>query len=113
MQPCPPGRRSFVGDTLASAQSDAKGAAGIDVTLRAASRQSVADRPLEYNDLVTELNDPELEDPGEPAPAIQRVFFDRKKKAAWALRQTAFSCDCRPGTAPVPPHLCLMLMQLG
>jgi hypothetical protein len=36
-----------------------------------------------------------------------------KKKAVWALRRTAFSCDCRPGTAPVPPHLCLMLMQLG
>jgi hypothetical protein len=36
-----------------------------------------------------------------------------QKKAARALRRTAFSCDCRPGTAPVPPHLCLMLMQLG
>src|SRR5882757_9955001 len=70
MQLCPPGRRSFVGDTLAGAQSDAKGAVGIDVTLRAASRQRAADRPLEYYDLVTELNDPELEHPGEcPAAA--------------------------------------------
>src|SRR5450631_2724170 len=33
------------------------------------------------------------------------------KKAARALRRTAFFCDCRPGTAPVPPHLCLILMQ--
>jgi hypothetical protein len=52
---------------------------------------------------------------GQQCPVLNlRVAFQgTKKKAARALRRTAFSCNCRPGTAPVPPHLCLILMQLG
>jgi hypothetical protein len=51
------------------------------------------------------------------ANQLSHAFHCRKrrepKKAVRARRRTAFSYGCRPGTTPVPPHLCPMLMQLG
>jgi len=36
-----------------------------------------------------------------------------QEKNRSGITPDGFSRDCRPGTAPVPPHLCLILMQLG
>jgi hypothetical protein len=65
MQLVPPRRCRLGRNAFAGTQSDAKRAVRVDMPLRAARRQCLANLALEHADVTAEVQQLELEEPGE------------------------------------------------